>query len=121
MLNAIAAIIAVIHVYIFFLESLLWSKPKTRAAFNMSEADSKTCQLFAFNQGFYNLFLSLAIGVGFFLLWRGHHEGRLLIDYATASVFGAGIVLYCSNHKLWRAALMQSSPAFFYLCLRAFL
>ncbi|MER2206253.1 MAG: DUF1304 domain-containing protein, partial [Rhodococcus sp. (in: high G+C Gram-positive bacteria)] len=52
-----AGLAAAVHVYIFVLESILWTAPKTRATFGVkSEEEAIVTQPLAFNQGFYNLF-----------------------------------------------------------------
>lgn len=119
MKDIIAAIIAIIHVYIFYLESIAWGRPKTNKNFRVSNEDAKACGVFAFNQGFYNLFLSIAIATGLICLQLEHlSEGRTLIDYAVASVLGAGTVLFISSPRLKRAAAVQIIPALIYLVLR---
>ena len=44
-----------IHVYIWILESFLWTKPKGREVFNMSEEFAESTKDMAANQGLYNL------------------------------------------------------------------
>lgn len=108
-----ATIVALIHVYIFVLESLIWDKPKTAKIFGLSKEQSIANQKFAFNQGFYNLFLALAIFIGFFI-----EGGTILVDYACLSVLGAAVVLFLSGSKL-RPVLIQGLPALIYLLIRA--
>jgi putative membrane protein len=117
--NFIAAFIGIIHVYVFFLESIAWGKPETNKAFGMKPDEAKTNAVMAFNQGFYNLFLAIQIVVGLIALQMGHVEGgRALIDYAIVSVFAAGLVLFFSAPRLKRAALIQCVPALLYWMLR---
>ncbi len=107
-----AALIALIHLYIFYLEAIAWGKPATNRLFLVSEADARATKAMAFNQGFYNLFLAIAILLGFVLkLAHREAEGDVLIGYAAASVLGAGFVLYISAPGLKRAALIQALPA----------
>ena len=114
-----AALIAVIHVYVFFLESVSWGSLGTNRLFRVGEADAKTLRKMAFNQGFYNLFLALAILAGLALrLWKHDVEGNTLMDYAALSVFGAGFVLFASDTSLKRTALIQALPALGYLGFR---
>jgi putative membrane protein len=101
------------------MESVLWGKSVANKAFGVSPSESQTNRLFAFNQGFYNLFLSIAIIIG--LILKNSNEvskGTMLIDYAIASVLGAGIVLVCSRLRLWKAALVQIIPALIYFLFR---
>jgi putative membrane protein len=62
-----AFIAALLHVYIFTMESVTWTTPATWKRFGLaSQADAETTKLLAYNQGFYNLFLAAGtlIGVG---------------------------------------------------------
>ena len=115
--TGIALFTAVIHAYIFILESFLWTRPKTRKVFGMSETQAETTKGLAYNQGFYNLFLSIAI---FYGLAMGQ-PGILLVNYAMASVGAAGLVLWISNPRLKRSAAIQLVPAILYFTLRALL
>src|SRR5690606_41805908 len=55
-----AGIAALIHVYIWLLESVLWTSESTRRTFGVkSAADAETLRPMAYNHGFYNLFLAL--------------------------------------------------------------
>ena len=54
-----ASLAAVLHVYIFVLESFQWTSPRTRATFGTTQEEAETTKLLAFNQGFYNLFLAI--------------------------------------------------------------
>ena len=116
-----AALVAVIHVYVFFLESVAWGRPRTNRLFRVREDDARTLAKFAFNQGFYNLFLSLAIFAGLALRFGGHPiEGDTLIGYGAVSVLAAGLVLFASDPSLKRPALIQALPAIGYLGFRIF-
>jgi putative membrane protein len=109
---------AIIHVYILSLESLLWDRPSTRRVFGLSSDEARVTKLFAWNQGFYNLLLAIAILVGWLLrrgilvMNGGALAGNVLILYGLASILIAGIVLFLSARRLWRSALVQVVPAF---------
>src|SRR6266566_4483126 len=61
----LAAIVAgAVHVLIFAMESLWWTTPQVRARFRQSPEQAEATRLFAFNQGFYNLFLALGTFAG---------------------------------------------------------
>jgi putative membrane protein len=108
---------AIIHVYIFSLESLLWDRASTRRVFGLSLEDAKAAKLFAWNQGFYNLLLAIAIIVGWILrngvlsIDDGVLIGNVLILYGLVSICIAGIVLFVSARRLWQSALVQLVPA----------
>lgn len=104
-----AALAGVIHLYIFCLESLLWGRPKTNRVFGMSPEGAEHNRLFAFNQGFYNLFLAAA-AIGGLFVGVDDPVGKTLVAYALASMLLAALVLIFSNRKLLRAALIQGAP-----------
>jgi len=109
-----AVVAALVHVYIFVLESLWWMRPRTRAAFGVrSEQDAATTRPLAFNQGWYNLFLALGTVAGLVLARsadpavRAAGIGVLLL--ATCSMVGAALVLVVSNPRMARAAALQGA------------
>jgi len=114
-----AGLVGLIHIYIFRMESFAWGRPRTNRTFAVTVSEAQVLKTMAFNQGFYNLFLALAIFAGFIWSRLGHKaEGQVLIDYGCLSVFGAAAVLMGSSPKLWRAALIQGGPAALYGILR---
>jgi len=108
---------ALIHVYIFVLESFLWGKPRTNKTFGLRPADVEATRPLAFNQGVYNLLLAMAVIAGW-ALWmgvppadKGPFAGQVLIVYGLGSITVAGLTLLSSAPKLWRSALIQILPA----------
>lgn len=105
-----AALAALLHVFIFLMESVLWMRPATWKRFGItSQDDAATMRPMALNQGFYNLFLAVGILVAFFLLPHPglHAAGVMLLLFCCASMLAAALVLLISNPKLARAALTQ--------------
>ncbi|HZQ32253.1 MAG TPA: DUF1304 domain-containing protein [Mycobacterium sp.] len=105
-----AALAALVHVYIWVLESLLWTTPRARAVFGTSEEEAATTKLLALNQGFYNLFLAVitTVGIVFFALcWT--RIGSTLIFAGTGSMALAAVVLVASSPGKARAALVQGT------------
>jgi putative membrane protein len=103
-------IAAIIHVYIWILESFLWTKPKTRRVFGLTVNEAKTSKLLAFNQGFYNLFLAIIVLVGIALfLTKNWVPGYVLIIAGAGSMVLAGSVLFLSDLTKVRATLIQVS------------
>ena len=100
---------AIIHLHIFCLESLLWGKPKTNRVFRMSKETAEQNRLFAFNQGFYNLFLAAAAISGL-AIGLENAAGKTLVAYSLGSMMLAAIVLISSNKKLLKPALIQGIP-----------
>src|SRR5690348_7957176 len=51
------ALVAFAHLYFLILEMFLWTKPRTRATFGMTEQQAEATKVLAANQGLYNGFL----------------------------------------------------------------
>jgi putative membrane protein len=105
-----AALAAVLHVYIFAMESLMWTSARTRATFGTTPEEAETTKLLAFNQGFYNLFLAIVTGVGIVAVALGHKAvGAALVFAGVGSMAAAAIVLLVSALDKARAALVQGT------------
>lgn len=106
----LAALAALLHVYIFWLESFAWTTPRGRATFGTSADEAAATRELAFNQGFYNLFLAIltAVGTGF---WAADSEnvGRALVLAGCGSMLAAAIVLGVSSPSKAKAALTQGA------------
>ena len=102
---------AVIHVVIFYFESIAWSQPKIWKRFGLrSQQDADVVKPMALNQGFYNLFLAIGIFVGIILIAAGTTDAGIAIAlFAALSMVAAATVLIISNPKLARAALTQGA------------
>jgi putative membrane protein len=107
-----AVVAALLHVYIFMLESLWFERPEVWRRFRIgSQADAGVVRSFAFNQGFYNLFLAIGIAIGLGLVAVGQVEaGRAIVAFACASMVGAGLVLAAHDRAMIRAAAIQVTP-----------
>ncbi len=108
--SVLVGIAAVIHLVIFALESILWSRPSTWRRFGLrSQADAEIVKPMAFNQGFYNLFLAIGVKVGllFLWVWNSPEVGLALVFLAAGSMVAAAVVLILSSPKLARAAALQ--------------
>ncbi|MEQ1735033.1 MAG: DUF1304 domain-containing protein [Rhodoglobus sp.] len=106
---AVLTLAALIHVYIFVLESVRWSKPSTWRGFGVkTQADADVVRPMAFNQGFYNLFLAIGVALGVLLIGSGHTVAGIAIAmFAASSMLAAAVVLIVSSPKLARAAAIQ--------------
>lgn len=100
---------ALLHVYIWFLESFRWTHPSTRRTFGVSEADAQVMKAMAYNQGFYNLFLAIIALVGVALMRSEHWVGSALALAGTGSMLAAAVVLVAHDRSMARAALMQGT------------
>ncbi|GAC67153.1 DUF1304 domain-containing protein [Gordonia soli] len=106
-----AGIAAAIHVYIFVLEAFLWTTPRGRATFGTTEQQAADSAQLAFNQGFYNLFLSAVTLVGIALTATDlDSAGTALIFAGCGSMVAAGVVLLGSDRSKARPALVQLVP-----------
>ena len=101
-----AALAALMHVYIFMMESLRWERPETRKVFGTTAEQAATTRQLAYNQGFYNLFLAIAVAAGVLLFWWPAVSATLLI-VGLGSMLGAALVLVTNDRGKARAALIQ--------------
>lgn len=105
-----AALAALLHVYIFVMESLTWTSARTRATFGTTAEEAETTKLLAFNQGFYNLFLAIVTGVGVAAIALGHKGvGAALVFAGLGSMAAAAVVLLVSARDKARAAATQGT------------
>jgi putative membrane protein len=105
-----AGLAGLLHVYIFTMESLTWTSPRTRAAFGTTAEEAETTKLLAFNQGFYNLFLAIVTGIGIAAVALGHNAiGAALVFAGVGSMALAAVVLLASSPDKARAALTQGT------------
>jgi putative membrane protein len=105
-----AGLAGLLHVYIFTMESLTWTSPRTRATFGTTAEEAETTKLLALNQGFYNLFLAIVTGIGIAAVALGHNAiGAALVFAGVGSMACAAIVLLASSPDKARAALTQGT------------
>lgn len=99
---------ALVHVYIFFLESFAWTSPRGRATFGTTESEAAATRELAFNQGFYNLFLAIAVCAGIIAFIVGSTAvGATLVFVGAGSMVAASLVLLLSSPEKRGAALKQ--------------
>ncbi|MFC6011121.1 DUF1304 domain-containing protein [Nocardia lasii] len=104
-------IAVLLHGYIFVMESLQWTAPRTRATFGISAQEAEATREMAFNQGFYNLFLAIVAAVGMgFTAFGDAGIGLALVLAGAGSMVAAGLVLLVSSPDKARAALIQLTP-----------
>ncbi|HTI77281.1 MAG TPA: DUF1304 domain-containing protein [Mycobacterium sp.] len=103
-----AGLAALLHVYIWVMESLTWTSARTRATFGISEEEAVATKELAFNQGFYNLFLAIVTAVGLVLGAFEYYDAALALIFAgTGSMLAAALVLLVSSPDKARAAITQ--------------
>ena len=104
----VAGLAALLHVYIWVMESLTWTSPRTRATFGISREEAEATRELAFNQGFYNLFLAIVTGIGIVATLLGHTAvGAALTFAGIGSMAAAALVLLVSSPDKARAAITQ--------------
>ncbi len=88
-----------VHLLAFAWETLFFQRPGVhRGVFAIATEDVPPVRLWAFNVGFYNLFLACGPVAGV-IAWSAGHEtvGRALIVYTCLFMFMAGIALFVSD------------------------
>lgn len=106
---ALAGIAALVHVFIFYLESIAWTGERARAVFGTGTAErAAATREISFNQGFYNLFLAVAVFLGIVLHITGQPVvGSTLVFTGAGSMVAASLVLLLSSPDKASAALKQ--------------
>jgi putative membrane protein len=122
--TAVAALAALLHVYIFVMESVQWTVPRVWRRFGVADqAAADTIKAMAYNQGFYNLFLAIGTVIGLVLFWAGGDgtvadvAGRTLVLFSLGSMVAAALVLLTTGTTYLRAALLQGSAPLIGFCL----
>ena len=107
---------ALLHVYIFVMESVQWSQPRIWKRFGVpDQATADATKPMAYNQGFYNLFLAIGAILGIVLFWAGGPDtagdvaGRTLVLFSLGSMVAAALVLLTTGMKYLRPALIQGT------------
>ncbi|MBI3746859.1 MAG: DUF1304 domain-containing protein [Chloroflexi bacterium] len=103
---------AVVHVVFFLMESVWFGRERIWRRFGLDSSEQvEVVRAFAYNQGFYNLFLAIGVGVGIALILAGTTDaGRAIVLFACGSMVAAGLVLVLHNRSLLRAAAIQAVP-----------
>ena len=109
--SIVVALAALLHGYIFLMESVWWTRPTTWKRFGVADqAAADTTRPMAYNQGFYNLFLGIGAALGLVLWWAGDDSaGRALVLFCTGSMVAAATVLVTTGRRYLRAALSQGT------------
>ncbi len=106
----LAGLAALLHIYIFYMESVAWTTPRVRAVFGTSEEEALATKQLAFNQGFYNLFLAIVVLLGILLLPLGYAVvGTALVFVGAGSMLAAALVLLLSSPDKRRPAITQGA------------
>jgi putative membrane protein len=120
--QGLAGTAAGLHVVFFLFESVLFGRPKIQERFRVAPSVAEAVRPWAFNQGFYNLFLALGCFAGL-LAVHGAIPGidasaaRALVLFPCACMVGAGVVLALTDRRMVRAAAAQAIPPLVAICL----
>lgn len=105
---------SLLHVLIFAMESLFWSRPAVHGRFGVTDSQAaEILRPMAYNQGWYNLFLAIGAVLG--LVLSGSSDaatsaaGTGMAWLAIGSMLAAALVLVASNRAMFRAAAIQGT------------
>lgn len=105
-----AVLAAALHVLIFYMESIAWEGDLARKTFGGTPEEARPHAFYAFNQGFYNLFLALQALIGVALAAMGHVAvGAALMLAGTGAMLTAAIVLALASAPHRAAAAKQGA------------
>jgi len=120
----LAALAALVHVYIFVLETIRWQEPATRRIFGTTEETAAITKGLAANQGVYNLLLAIVALAGVVLVLVAdptsgeRAAGDALLTAGLGSMLVAALYLIATDRSKARAAAIQGAfPLFGLLAL----
>ncbi|HET6166052.1 MAG TPA: DUF1304 domain-containing protein [Marmoricola sp.] len=103
-----AGLAALVHVYIFWLEALAFDSVG-RKAFGVTAEDAAVMKPWAYNQGFYNLFLAIGTATGIAVEHANRDAGVALVLLGVGSMLAAATVLITSDPGKARGAVVQGT------------
>ncbi|RWF72722.1 MAG: DUF1304 domain-containing protein [Mesorhizobium sp.] len=91
--NVLVGLVALIHLYIVYLEMVLWNTPRGHKAFELTPELASASKVLAANQGLYNGFLAAGLIWGLYLGEAGFQiKVFFLLCVAIAGLYGAATV-----------------------------
>ena len=113
------ALAALVHIGFFIMESFLLQKPGAEKALRISDQAHAAIKPWAFNQGFYNLFLALGTFWGLsFVLKKQVMIAGVLTSFCGFCMIAAGVVLWFSVPHMRKWAYLQAGlPLLGFICL----
>ena len=107
-----------IHVYIWIIESFLWTKPRGRETFGMTEEFAESTKEMAANQGLYNLMLAWIAATGLLAFWFGSPQvGVALLFAGLGSMAVAAVNEAGQESKVTSMAIKYSLFLLVLLCI----
>lgn len=106
-LIACSALAAMLHMFIFYLETIAWTSVLARKTFGLSEKEAVDTKNMAANQGVYNLLLAIIVIVGLIAyLINQEFVGLSLVVAGCGAMALAALYLFFSSDKK-QAAIRQ--------------
>ena|SRR5690349_11714270 len=105
----LAGLAGLLHVYIFVLEALRFDDPGTRKVFRIEAEHADAVRPWAWNQGWYNLFLAVGALAGAGLGLADHDWAAPLVVLSCGSMTAAALVLVLTDRRMLRSALVQGT------------
>ncbi|MTD59027.1 DUF1304 family protein [Amycolatopsis pithecellobii] len=112
--QGLAVVAALMHLWIFLMESVRFRRPEVHGMFGVRAADVDVVRPWAFHQGCYNAFLSLQTLTGIAVVHLGDPTaGRLLVLAACAAMLAASVALigFDPRRSRIKGLLGQGAPA----------
>lgn len=104
----LAGLAALLHLHIFWLESIAFAGPG-RKVFGLTAEQAAVMAPWAYNQGFYTLFLAVGTAAGIAVYGADDSAGTALVVFGTASMLGAAVVLAQHDRTKLKAAAFQGT------------
>lgn len=111
LITVAATVSAAVHVLFFYWESVVWKRPTTWRRFGVAtQEQAEASAAFAYNQGFYNLFLAVGAILGSILFGVGFRDAGFALGlFSVVCMLGAALVLMSSGRGRVVAALIQGT------------
>lgn len=111
LITVAATVSAAVHVLFFYWESVVWKRPTTWKRFGVgTQEDADASAAFAYNQGFYNLFLAVGALLGSILYGAGFRDAGFALGlFSVVCMLAAAIVLMTSGRGRVGPALVQGT------------
>src|SRR5690625_3700991 len=104
----LTGVAALIHAYIFDLETIAWTRKRARATLGPSEEQPASTDELAFKHGCADLFLALSVAAGLFFWGFGAHTvGSTLIFVVAGAMVAASVVVSIFSADKRPAAFKQ--------------
>jgi putative membrane protein len=104
----LAILAGLLHVYIWWIEAVTFERSGHKV-FGVPAADVPVARPWAYNQGYYNLFLGIGAVAGAVAALAGTGWGVPWAVLATGCMVGAALVLVLSDRTKVRSALVQGT------------